>query len=368
MSVATKLVALSLLLVSYLDGAVASISKYQDVMRKLGCSDDEMEQVAQGKLLKKTLESSHERELAVVFAILVKSSPEQIRDKYFSMKYKQKYDKQVTKVGFLSNDNVFQSDFDGLTLETNGEAMAKELADAVPGSDLNLSKEEMASFNALQDNDGNSALLQKAETKLREMLFARVKSYQEKGLNGILPYARTKGKNYKPGEDLLTTLEMSKVTKGEAPSFYQALANYPRDRPEGLDEKFSWIDFNIEATGPTVSLSHRLGMMENGVYVFAERIFYNLKGYNSVQGIGGAFPCDEGTFVVYSSKTSTDQVAGFGGAAKRAIGARVMGNILAQLLERYREHEHEELWVALEFYWLMVRHSLQCLPWDEVHF
>ena len=45
-----------------------------------------------------------------------------------------------------------------------------------------------------------------------------------------------------------------------------------------------------------------------------------------------------GTLVVYGSRTSTDQVAGFGGAAKRAIGARVMGGKIAENIERARKN------------------------------
>ena len=39
----------------------------------------------------------------------------------------------------------------------------------------------------------------------------------------------------------------------------------------------------------------------------------------------------------YATRTSTDQVSGFGGAAKRGIGNRVMGGRMAENFERARE-------------------------------
>ena len=45
-------------------------------------------------------------------------------------------------------------------------------------------------------------------------------------------------------------------------------------------------------------------------------------------------PVKEGTLVVYTNHTSTDQVAGFGGGAKRSIGAKVMASQLRALYDK----------------------------------
>jgi len=56
-----------------------------------------------------------------------------------------------------------------------------------------------------------------------------------------------------------------------------------------------------------------------------------------LQGLGGAFPCEDGVILVYATRTSTDKVAGFGGAAKRAMGARIMSSKQAENFEKLQK-------------------------------
>jgi hypothetical protein len=46
------------------------------------------------------------------------------------------------------------------------------------------------------------------------------------------------------------------------------------------------------------------------------------------QAMAGFLPVSEGTLVWYVNRTSTDQVTGFGGGAKRSMGAKLMGSQL----------------------------------------
>ena len=55
------------------------------------------------------------------------------------------------------------------------------------------------------------------------------------------------------------------------------------------------------------------------------------------QAIALFLPVVEGTLVVYLNHTSTDQVLGFGGSAKRAIGERVMLGQLEDLFGKLRD-------------------------------
>jgi hypothetical protein len=56
----------------------------------------------------------------------------------------------------------------------------------------------------------------------------------------------------------------------------------------------------------------------------------------SRQAVGGFLPLQNGTIVFYTNRTSTDQVAGFAAAAKRAIGDHMMASDLAQTFQRLR--------------------------------
>ena len=58
--------------------------------------------------------------------------------------------------------------------------------------------------------------------------------------------------------------------------------------------------------------------------VLVQHQYYVSTGYNAEQAIVAFPPVDGGTLVIYTNHTSTDQVAGPGGGAKRTIGRRVM--------------------------------------------
>lgn len=68
-----------------------------------------------------------------------------------------------------------------------------------------------------------------------------------------------------------------------------------------------------------------------------ERHFYISRSHNCLQGIGAALPIDDGAVVLYATRTSSDQVSGFGGAAKRGIGNKIMGGRMAENFERARQ-------------------------------
>jgi hypothetical protein len=48
-------------------------------------------------------------------------------------------------------------------------------------------------------------------------------------------------------------------------------------------------------------------------------------------------PAQGGTVVVYSNHTSTDQVAGFGGGAKRSIGSKLMASELEGMFTKLQK-------------------------------
>jgi hypothetical protein len=68
----------------------------------------------------------------------------------------------------------------------------------------------------------------------------------------------------------------------------------------------------------------------------AQRQYWVSAQYNAEQDAVLLQPVAEGTLVILMSRTSTDQVAGFGGGAKRAIGSKMMGRTLVELAERSR--------------------------------
>ena len=75
---------------------------------------------------------------------------------------------------------------------------------------------------------------------------------------------------------------------------------------------------------------------DGDAWIVAQRQFYVSTGYNTEQAVAAFLPAASGTLVVYANRTSTDQVTGFGGSAKRSIGSRLLASQLEAIFERAR--------------------------------
>ncbi len=312
----------------------AAVSPLDEVLLGVGFDASETAKIRRGELVRGATKSTSERELAVRFAFLVKAPASQMRE-MFTRSRDYDYDPSVTAFAAIRGEGSLP-DFARLHLDPNPDSMAAAYLKAKPGSEFNLSREEIAAFNALKKGEGGAR--ERVERLGREMLLARFRAYRQKGLDGIAPYARAGGRDYQPGEALRRRTERSKVFAKEVPSLHRALLLYPKSLPKGLEERFYWVNFRIDDK-PTMALVHRMDLMEGDVYAFAERHFFVSRSHNSVQAVGGAFPVEGGSVVLYVNRTSTDQVGGFGGSTKRALGARVMASQIAQNLDRLRELE-----------------------------
>ena len=179
-------------------------------------------------------------------------------------------------------------DFAGVKLGPNSDVMDKLYHDAKAGSDLNLASDEVQMFRQL----GKKASHSEIEQCLRQLLLNRFRSYKQNGLAGIAPYARGK-KDISVGEELKHQLEVGPLLQKHSPVFWTYAMDYPNNRPEGAVESFFWVNSIIDEK-PTVALVHRLGMPQDGGYVYMERHFYLSRSHNCLQGIGAAMPSDDG--------------------------------------------------------------------------
>jgi hypothetical protein len=323
-------------------------SSIKGILTEVGFTVDEIDSIFDDRkqLVKRILDPTNEREIAMAFAVLIQDTPDDLRDVFISLRLKEKVDPGVTGVGMISDSDASVADFKGVLLEPGGKDVAKELVHSNPEDEWNLSREEIADFHKLEDEGSEGSQKERVESSLREKLLERYQSYRQKGLEGILPYARSKGSDYYPGDDMHMSSKMHTVLQREAPAFHEHLAHFPARRPDNLFESFSWVTFDADGK-PNVELLHRCGIKENDSFFFSERQYFALNAYNCVHGEGGAVPLgdDIGTLLLFSSRTSTDAVTGFGGRAKRAIGVRMMGKMVSDLLERYQEeqNQHNEL-------------------------
>src|SRR5262249_46618460 len=107
-------------------------------------------------------------------------------------------------------------------------------------------------------------------------------------------------------------------------------------RAPGSLETFRWTRYLAHGE-PTVSLTHGLYVPDGDAWVVVQRQFYVSTGYNSEQAVGALMPVEKGTVVFYVNRTSTDQVLGFGGSAKRSIGSKLLASQLQALYEKVRK-------------------------------
>jgi Wax ester synthase/diacylglycerol acyltransferase catalytic domain len=207
-------------------------------------------------------------------------------------------------------------------------AQLKAFAHAAPGEEANLSVDEIA---ALRAAGGDAHAIEDA---VRALLLARYRAYRAKGLAGIAPYARA-GSATSASDDLAAVNRGARATRVFSTKLYDLLDHYPDDLPPDFAENLYWMQLRAHGKD-TIALEHVFQATFDEAPVLVQRQYYVSTGYNAEQAIVAFLPVDEGTLVIYTNHTSTDQVAGPGGGAKRTIGRTVMAGQLKKLFEATR--------------------------------
>jgi hypothetical protein len=164
----------------------------------------------------------------------------------------------------------------------------------------------------------------------RAELLRRYEAYRQRGLDGIEPRGRAR-----PSEELQTALKEEKLLAKFFPEIHQALRLYPGAQPADLQHRYFWINQRVE-NRPTFILAHRSSFVRPDGAFMAERQFYVEHSYNSLFLLAGVMPMSGGTIVLYSNRTFTDQVAGFGSGLRRSIGRKQMRDAIVKNFEQIR--------------------------------
>ena len=170
---------------------------------------------------------------------------------------------------------------------------------------------------------------------VREILLARYRRYRDEGLAGIAPYDRGDGTVIDAGGELRKASLAARTIGLFRPNFYELLLDYPKFRPAGFEESFFWIHYRAHGE-PAFMLTHRLSVPSDPEAGSVQRQFYVSRSYNVEQSLSTLVSVREGTLVVYTNRTSTDQVTGFGAAARRSIGRKLLASQLEGLYTRVR--------------------------------
>jgi hypothetical protein len=297
--------------------------------RETGISPADLDRVRAGEMVNGTLPPSHERELVATFVFVVQGVTPTELVKLAEKGLLEEVDPNTLAFGRLEAA-AGPPDFAKLTLAPNAEARARASTSAAPGPGLNLSTAEIASFRKL----GAGAAAAAVERRVRDALEARLTAYRSKGLAGIAPYARG-SQERSPAEDLRLATRTLTILQKHAPAAYRLLIEYPNARPPGTEETFLWSQISAHGES-TIVLTHHLYVPDGETWVVAQRQFYVSTGYNCEQAVAAFIPVETGTAVLYVNRTSTDQVVGVGGGAKRSLGSRVLASSLEALFQKAR--------------------------------
>ena len=314
-----------------------------EVLQELQISDSDRQRIREGEIVTWMATEGSERELALGMALLVKTKAENLTDLFREAASFMNI-KVITAFGKIGNEGAL-TDFAGVTLAPNGENEARRYLEVKPGDNLNLDTREMAAFRALESASQDEAVpIQKVEALIREGLLARYQAYHTKGLAGIAPYARKSGSHLLASDELSVSVKQSKLLAKYLPSVYDVLVKYPATtlkQGEELEEQFFWINSEV-FDRPTYALSHRMLFRIGEAYVFVDRQYYASHEYNCLQQGAVALQTEGGTVVVYLSRVSTEQVAGFGSSVKKPASRILMTPYFKGLLEALRARAEKQ--------------------------
>lgn len=322
-----------LLLLLWLLGTVAPTAQAElppaeTLLADLGLSAAEIAQIKAGKIVTRSVTPTHERDLATSFAFFAPVPPAALVND-LRQGLLLKVDPNTIASGSISAAGALD-DFKALTLSPGGAARAKRYTGSVDAS-LNLSAEERATFAKL----AAATPAAEVETHVRQALLARYQAYHAKGLAGIAPFARGSGTR-SAADDLRLALESLKALQKHAPKAYAAMAGYPAGQPAGSESTFKWVHLMAHGA-PTIVLVHGLVVPDGDAFLVMQRQYYVSEGFNGEQAVAGILPAQGGSIVIYSNHTSTDQVAGFGGGAKRSIGSKLMASELEGIFAKLQK-------------------------------
>jgi hypothetical protein len=307
--------------------AVHAAPALEQVLNEPYFDASDIEAVLKGGFGVAKIREVSDREIAVVIACLVKGTREQALAPFLGDSLP--VDEKLLQDQRRINTESPEGSFGGIALASSDRDEIRHYLDAKPGVGLNLSSDEIAAFQALKGTDD----LHQVEVVLEDILRSRYMSYRNKGLAGALPYAREKGDQVSPGEELRKTEENMNGLHELYPDFHNAWLSYPRELPEDIvGEDFFWVKLNIDER-PAFILSHRLVANNEDIHLVGIRDYYVSHFFDVSQRAAVVTRLESGDDVlIYIERAWVDYWSGFASLSKK-VGHKVMKVQLEHLLE-----------------------------------
>lgn len=311
-------------LTSVIPAQATNLPNAQELLQLLGVDQKELASLDQGKTVDFDVAEGKENELAAGVVMYVPAPPSKIIQ-FINKSGMAPLDKDLIAQKIILEPATSDA-FRGFVFKAGDEEGAHFL-EAKPGNEFNLSFQE---YRELRNAVGSQP--DAAAQAYRKILLGRWQSYRKSGLKGIPTYDRGNGTEASPGSELRAATQANKVLARYFPELYKAWLNYPAALPSGAEERFFWLNRQVEGR-PTAILGH-LVMMSAGEVgeVILSRQYHVGHSYNSNQLTVACLPYRNGALVFYANRNFTDQVAGLGSTLKHSIGREQMkGEIIKQL-------------------------------------
>ena len=267
--------------------------------------EERADAILSGKKVTAETHRSGKREMAVAFACLVPAAQQASLEMF-------RNDKAVMPDDYKDADGPIDlEDLEGslAALGLGGDATkeARRYLEAEPGWELSLSTEEIATLRALESPKAREVAA--VEGALRRIFAARVRSYHERGLEGIAPFDRGGGESSSVARDLAETTRASSTFERILPATHRALNSFPGAPPPDGQTFYFWTRINILGR-PVFLLNQRLVGSPDGVPIVIERQLYASQFLAAGQTITALIPVDAGTLVFYVNHSFVDRWSG----------------------------------------------------------
>jgi len=176
----------------------------EELLAALSLSKSQKQDIWKGKVVEFSAPETSRSGLPIGLVLLGRENPDSFIE-LFREAVVYKTLPMVTKFGRLSSQGSL-ADFAGVVLEPNGIQEARRYLEGKPGNELNLGTKERAAFQKLK-TDGDRQ--KKVEELLRSTLLTRYQDYQARGLAGMAPYDRGRGRLFDPGAELRKPMHVS---------------------------------------------------------------------------------------------------------------------------------------------------------------
>jgi len=312
----------------------AETSTALEVQENLQIPLEQRRRIARGEVVTFSVVEHSEREVAAGIAFTLPTPAAQLAQ-YLASGQLIAHDATIIDFGLVPLDAP--SPLVGPTFGANERDEATNLLEAGPGTRFNLSTGEIESLRSARGAAGGSSpdALEVASGTFRRLLSERVQSYRQGGLTAIAPYARAGGAVTDPTVELRLAIPDAERIGRSGAELHQALLRYPADQPSQVASQMYWVKRRVQRR-PHLSLLHRMVVVSDGFTFHLERYFYAEHSFNSMVILTAAFPVQEGTLLVASTRVSTDEVLGVGSQLKRSVARGQVRDEMRARLERVR--------------------------------